>query len=110
MAMLGKQGWCLISNLESLLARSLKARYFPRHDFMHSTKGFNPSYYSWRSIFKANVLLEKGFRWRVGDGQNIQIWQAKWIHGQFDYYTPSGDNNHDQDLRVSDLMMEGHQV
>lgn len=35
-ALLVKQGWRLIKNIESLLARVFKAKYYPRTDFLNS--------------------------------------------------------------------------
>lgn len=43
-ALLAKQGWHLISKLDSLLARSLQAKYYCSCDFMHSGLGTYPSY------------------------------------------------------------------
>jgi hypothetical protein len=50
LAMLGKQGWELITNSSSLLTRVLKAIYFPRSGFLDANIGHNPSY-TWRSIY-----------------------------------------------------------
>ncbi|GKV06524.1 hypothetical protein SLEP1_g18408 [Rubroshorea leprosula] len=36
MAMLGKQGWRLMTNPDSLAAQLLKAKYFPRTNFLHA--------------------------------------------------------------------------
>lgn len=63
--MLGKQGWRLISNPESLVARVYKARYFADSDFLHSSLGNNPSFV-WRSIFEAKKVVAEGCRWRLG--------------------------------------------
>ncbi|GMJ05563.1 hypothetical protein HRI_004225500 [Hibiscus trionum] len=77
-ALLAKQGWRLITNPESLLARTLRARYFPRDDFLSARLGSNPSY-TWRSIWASRALLEKGLCWRVGNGSNISIWNSFWL-------------------------------
>ncbi|EEF37986.1 hypothetical protein RCOM_0703970 [Ricinus communis] len=59
--MLGKQGWKLITNPNALVSQILKARYFPRWEFLTSQLGFNPSY-TWRSIQSSRSLLEKSYR------------------------------------------------
>lgn len=45
--LLAKQGWHILSNPNSLLARTLKAKYFPYSSFLQA--GHNPSW-GWRSI------------------------------------------------------------
>jgi hypothetical protein len=61
LAMLGKQGWKLITNSSSLLTRVLKAKYFPRSGFLEANIGHNPSY-TWRSIQSTIPLLSVGYR------------------------------------------------
>jgi hypothetical protein len=48
-ALLAKQGWRLLTNPNSLLARVMKAKYFPILEFMQAALGPQPSYI-WRSI------------------------------------------------------------
>ena len=43
LAMLGKQGWNLITKPDSLIARLLKARYYRSGDFLLTRLGHNPS-------------------------------------------------------------------
>jgi len=49
LSMLGKQGWKLLNDSSSLLTRILKAKYFPRRDFLDANIGHN-SGFTWRSI------------------------------------------------------------
>ena len=35
--------------------------------------------YAWRSILKGRDVIQRGSRWRVGDGKSINIWQHRWI-------------------------------
>lgn len=72
-AMLGKLGWSLLNKPDSLVNRILRARYFPRIDFLHVTLGSNPSQI-WRGIYESRDLIRKGTRWKVGDGSNINVW------------------------------------
>jgi hypothetical protein len=44
LALLGKLGWKLMAELHSLVARILKARYFPSGDFLNAHLGHKPSF------------------------------------------------------------------
>jgi hypothetical protein len=48
-AFLAKQGWRILTNLDSLLARTYKAKYFPNCHFLHINPGQGSSY-TWCSI------------------------------------------------------------
>jgi hypothetical protein len=60
------------------MARIFKAKYFSHSSFMESSLGSRPSF-EWRSIFSAKDLLQQGLIWRVGNGQNIQVWRDRWL-------------------------------
>ncbi|XP_057811479.1 uncharacterized mitochondrial protein AtMg00310-like [Salvia miltiorrhiza] len=77
-AMLAKQTWRILQNGSTLLARSLKARYFPRTDILLASKAHNPSFV-WRSLLAGRDLLMKGIVWKVGDGERIRIGKDCWI-------------------------------
>jgi hypothetical protein len=57
-ALLAKQGWRLLIYPQSLVARILKAKYYPNRDFLKAKQGQNMSY-SWQSITKASWILKK---------------------------------------------------
>ena len=59
LALLSKQGWRLQLAQDSLVFRVLKAKYFPRCDFIQASLGNNPSY-TWRSIMVAQELVKEG--------------------------------------------------
>ncbi|CAH9107996.1 unnamed protein product [Cuscuta europaea] len=81
LAMLAKQGWSLITDARSLMARVLKARYFPGTSILKARLGNNPSFI-WRSIFETQEILEKNVRRRVGNGKDIHVWADAWHPGQ----------------------------
>ena len=78
LALLAKQRWRLQIGHDSLIYRVLKAKYFPRCDFVHASIGNNPSY-TWRSIMAAQSLVKYGLRWRVGNGASICTWEDRWL-------------------------------
>ncbi|XP_073280655.1 uncharacterized protein [Primulina huaijiensis] len=78
LSMLGKQGWKLISDPNATICRIYKAKYYPRRDFLNANLGHNPSF-AWRSILASQVVLKRGYRWRIGDGSHINIWKDPWL-------------------------------
>ncbi|KAH1030126.1 hypothetical protein J1N35_046061 [Gossypium stocksii] len=61
----GKEGWRLLRNPDSLLARMLKAKYYKDLDFLKSRLGNLPSL-TWQSVWCVKGLLLKGMGWRIG--------------------------------------------
>ncbi|XP_038995798.1 uncharacterized mitochondrial protein AtMg00310-like [Hibiscus syriacus] len=66
--LLTKQYGRLIPHLECLPAKVLRARYYPRGNFLTANLGSSPSYI-WQSIWSARGLIEKGHGWRLGNGR-----------------------------------------
>jgi ribonuclease HI len=101
-ALLAKQGWRILTNPSSLMAGTLKAKYFPNTDFLQA-KQCHKSSYTWQSILKASWVLKRGCSWLVGNGQSINIWSDNWIHHQIGSKTwsPKPDNTDLQ--KVCDL-------
>ena len=78
LALLAKQGWRLVKNPDSLLARLYKAKYFPTCDFWNARVASNASA-CWKGIFEARELLVSGTRWQVGDGSRIRALVDPWL-------------------------------
>ncbi|XP_012836236.1 PREDICTED: uncharacterized protein LOC105956874 [Erythranthe guttata] len=102
-ALLAKQVWRLLVSPHSLLGRIFKARYYPHSDILGSGLGSNPSY-TWRSIWGAIELVEKGSRWRIGNGAKVTIWRDKWLPRErtFKVFTPR--ENWPIDMKVQSLI------
>ena len=78
LSMLGKQGWKLLTEPQSLVSRIFKARYFPYGSYLTATLGHNPSYV-WRSILCARFIVRGGARWCIGSGTSIPLLDEPWI-------------------------------
>lgn len=76
--MLGKQGWSLQTNPNTLVARLFKARYYPHSSFVEACLGNNPSYV-WRSILSAQPAISCGGRIQIGGGQHTVIGSVPWL-------------------------------
>ncbi|KAA3485070.1 reverse transcriptase [Gossypium australe] len=101
-ALLAKQGWRLINYPNSLLAKVLKARYYPQSNFLEARLGNLPSF-TWNSIWASKGLLQGGLCWRVGNGKEISIWNDCWIPGIDTINRQSRTDNDELEL-VSDLI------
>ncbi|KAK2398440.1 putative mitochondrial protein [Trifolium repens] len=96
LAMLGKQGWKLQTDTDSLVARIFKARYFPHGTYLTASLGHNPSYV-WRSILQARFIVRSSARWCIGTGASIPLLHEPWlsdgecIEGDYDLQQISGN-------------------
>lgn len=77
-ALLAKQGWRLIQNLDSLVAKILKKKYHPNGTFLETPMGKRPLHV-WHSIWNTKYPLQARMVWRAGNGKNIKIWRDKWV-------------------------------
>ncbi|XP_013669307.1 uncharacterized mitochondrial protein AtMg00310-like [Brassica napus] len=77
-SLLAKQAWRLWNSPNSLVARILKARYFPRSSFLEGCVGRRPSY-AWRSILHGRELMQKGLLKEIGNGEESRLWIDNWI-------------------------------
>jgi hypothetical protein len=78
LAMLAKQVWRLIDNPNSLCARVLGAKYYPNGDILRAGPKAGSSF-TLQSILSSLTTFKRGFIWRVGDGDSINIWTDPWI-------------------------------
>ncbi|KAK5846144.1 hypothetical protein PVK06_002415 [Gossypium arboreum] len=79
-ALLAKKVWRLLSQSNFLLAKVLKARYYPHSDILSTKIGFYPSF-TWKSICSAWDLIADGILRRIGNGASVNIWNDPWLPG-----------------------------
>ncbi|XP_019175849.1 PREDICTED: uncharacterized protein LOC109171175 [Ipomoea nil] len=103
LALLAKQGWRLLTNQNSLMARVFKARYFPTTSFYEAVVGGNPSYV-WRSIMASQNLLKSGCRRRIGNGRATRVWSVPWVPDPHNPFVETDQGADGQDLVVSDFL------
>ena len=77
-SLLTKQAWRLLHNHNSLFYKVFKAWLFPNKTIMEA-KDSRMGSYAWRSILIGRDVIQRGARWRVGDGKKIRIWQDHWL-------------------------------
>lgn len=78
LALLTKQGWRIMLNPQSLVARVLKAKYFLSSLFMKTSVGLNASYY-WRNLYASREVIKRDAWWLFGNGSTVRIWAHPWI-------------------------------
>ncbi|KAH9767472.1 reverse transcriptase domain-containing protein [Citrus sinensis] len=108
-AMLGRQGWRLITNPSSLVGRLYKAWYYPNADFTQAKLGSNPSY-AWQSILAAQKILIQGSRVQVGNGQSITIGSVPWLPDQESGFITTNLPAMLASAPVSSLMIPNHRM
>jgi hypothetical protein len=68
-ALLAKQCWRLWSVYDSLIAKIMKVKYFPRSTILEAQVGNKPSF-AWRSFISTRELVKDGlmenWEWRKG--------------------------------------------
>lgn len=77
-ALLAKERWHLMENLESLDVRLLRAKYYCGSNFLKSSLGSCHSLI-WRNIWCSKALLMSELRWQIDLGLSVSIWEDYWL-------------------------------
>ena len=76
--LLARQAWRLLTCPDSLCARLLKAKYYPNVNLLQATLKSGASF-TWQSIMKGLETFKLGYIWRIGTGENVNIWSDPWV-------------------------------
>jgi hypothetical protein len=68
----------LIAEPNSLCARVLKAKYFPNGNILKAGAKSGASF-TWQSIVAGIQSFKRGYIWRIGNGESINIWRDPWV-------------------------------
>ncbi|KAF7841316.1 uncharacterized protein G2W53_003614 [Senna tora] len=90
---------------DSLLGKSLKAKYFRNGTFMEAGLGCNPSF-TWRSILHGREVLKKGLIRRIGDGVKTNLFNTQWIPSIENFSIPYTNQQMGLDATVNMLIMQ----
>jgi hypothetical protein len=102
-AFLAKQIWRLWKSPDILVARIMKAKYYPDCLVLEAPLGNQPSF-AWRSIQGSSNLVKNGLVWRVGNGKKVRIWKDMWLPTPTTYMVHSPPNLLDPQATVSQLI------
>ena len=92
-SLLAKQAWRLLHDHNNLYYKVFKARFFPNTMIMEA-KDSRLGFYAWKSILIGRDVIQRGVRWRVGNGKKIRVWQDHWLprkHAPFLSVCPIAD-------------------
>ena len=78
LAMLAKQVWRLVNEPESFCAKVLRAKYYLQGDILKAGLKSGSSF-TWQSIIAGLTTFKRGYIWRVGTVESINIWNDPWI-------------------------------
>lgn len=104
-ALLAKQIWHLWKTPDSLIAKIMKAKYYPNCSVLDASCGKKPSFV-WHSIQSSSYLVREGLVWRVGNGKTIRIWKDRWFTSLTTYRVISPPMILDSTSTVSKLIDE----
>lgn len=105
-ALLGKHIWNFMQNPNSLVARVFKGRYFPDTLVLKATKGQGSSFI-WAGIWTAKEELAKGFRWVLGNGEDIVATRDPWLRNKVNFQVEQNQFYAGRDEKVSSLFLTG---
>lgn len=108
-ALLGKHIWKCIQDPNALVSRILKARYFPGVHILNAEKGQGSSFL-WLGIWQAKEVLKGGFRWVVGDGNDIVATKDQWLVSKMGFKVDDSHRYAGRNERVSSLFYPGSKI
>ncbi|WCJ20900.1 hypothetical protein M5689_003103 [Euphorbia peplus] len=79
LAFLAKLGWRCIHDQDSLWSKVVCSKYIRSIPFVNNIKPKSVSSVIWQGIVKAKLVLEKGFRYKLGNGHKILFWLDPWL-------------------------------
>ncbi|KAL4368990.1 hypothetical protein GQ457_05G022000 [Hibiscus cannabinus] len=105
-ALLGKQLWRLLSTPDSLLCRTLRAKYFPDGDLFSASAPAHSSF-AWKGLHRAMLRLRDGFFWTLDIDSQVRLFRDRW--GGFSPIALDGDtiDREEIPLRCRDFMVPG---
>ncbi|KAL4369227.1 hypothetical protein GQ457_05G022040 [Hibiscus cannabinus] len=106
-ALLGKQLWRLFLSPDSLLCRTLRAKYFPDGDIFSASAPARSSF-AWKGLHRAMLRLRDGFFWTLGINSQVRMFRDRW--GGFSPIALDGDSVDGEEipLRCREFMVPGH--
>ncbi|KAF7832358.1 uncharacterized protein G2W53_014691 [Senna tora] len=106
LALLAKQGWRILQHPESIMSKTLKAKYFNNSSFLEAKAGTAASY-TLKSIIQGRDVLKLGLVRRVGDGNNIKVFSDPWVPDVDNFRITFNNHYIEQSANANSLITEG---
>lgn len=74
-----KLTWRLVSDKQSLRAKTIKGKYFPNSNIWNLIEHKAYHNISWKNIYKMTKILREACLWTIGNGNNINFWYDLWV-------------------------------
>lgn len=104
-ALLGKHVWNFTHNPNSLVSRVFKERYFPDSNVLMAKRGQGSSFL-WSGIWSAREELAKGFRWVLGNGNDIVATRDPWLRSKNNFLMEQDQRYEQRNEVVSSLFIQ----
>lgn len=105
-SLLGKHYWKFIHQPQALVSRVYKARYFSDTHLPKAQKGRGSSF-TWIGLYVAKEALLKGFRWIIGDVEDVVATKEPWLRKKTEFHVQNSHQYKGRDERVSALFLPG---
>lgn len=105
-ALLGKHCWKFVNQPQALVSRVYKARYFADTNLLRAQKGTGSSFI-WTGLYAAKEELKQGFRWVIGNGEDVAAIQDPWLRKKSDFRVEHSHVYEGRSEKVSSLFMSG---
>lgn len=106
LSLLGKHCWKFINQPQALVSRVYKARYFADRHLLKAVKGTGASFI-WSGLFEAKEVLAKGYRWVLGNGEDIVVTKDPWLRKKEDFKVEDSHRYVGRNETVNSLFMPG---
>ncbi|OIS98531.1 putative ribonuclease h protein, partial [Nicotiana attenuata] len=103
-------GWRYSNNKEALWVKVLRNKYDRKTDYNNRPTPNPLSSHIWKNIYKGNKICQKGNKWIIGNGENIYLWNSRWInHGNTLRDSIHGPfQRGEEDMKVKSIIQDGY--
>jgi len=105
-AFLAKLAWKVLTQPKNLWVQQIRAKYgAPEHFFESRPKPTDS--WVWKCLLRLRPFIQKGIRWKVGNGHSIKFWTDNWCSEDSLVFMLNLDHSNlsDSDLMVKEFII-----